>query len=369
MTMQPWSQTETAVQQPQQSTIRRDLDSWIGVVPDMSQLANVIHGTEMVSPGLRGSAPKTLAAMLFAREVGLPLMAGLGSIDVIHGRASMSAEAKRALIRGHGHQMVVTEMSADRCIVKGKRHDDPDQQWVTASYTMAEAVKAGDAAKNPNYKTRPAEMLLARATGRLAKMHFSDVVLGLATSEEVYDEAPVAPAVASVAAVEVQEDPAPEEKPRAIGRKPAPEKKPRETAQAAPPPAKRPPLRKAPAPTEPADSPAAAIDTLPEAEPDEDGVIEAEVVPEQPAQDADEAPAWQAKGLKVIHMHWGRLEVKERPEQLYYVAEITGRKVESHKDLSQEELRTLAAQLERVKDLKALNAALDAKRQAGDARE
>ncbi|MDO5677491.1 MAG: hypothetical protein Q4G35_08305 [Propionibacteriaceae bacterium] len=352
MTIERWSNDS----QPSQSVATRDTDSWVNVLKPVVELAEGICNTEFVPSSLRGNVGKTTAAILYGREMGLPPMTALGSVHVISGTASMSAAAKRALIQANGHQIVTVEMTAERCVIKGRRAGEGE--WQTFSYTMAEAQRSGDAKKNANYQTRPVEMLLARASGRMANAMFADVIKGLATTEEVMDEARH---TVELASVEVAPDPQPAEAPRTISRKrPAAAAPTPEPATDGPPPAaKRPPLRKAPSTPEPASEPAPAepqVDTLP----DEDGVIDAQVV-EEPT----EMPKWQTGGLKIAHMHWNRLGVTDRAEQLFYAGEVAGRKVESHKDLTQDELRALNGLLERSRDLEAVNAAIDAKRQEG----
>ena len=336
MTLQPW----VAQEQPDNLPARRDTDSWTDVVADVARLAEMIHGTEFVPASLR-SIPKVAAAILYGRELGLPPMTALGSVNVIQGRASLYSETMRALIQAAGHELRVTEMSADRCVIKGRRRDD--DEWVTATYTMGEAQRSGDAQKNPNYKTRPAEMLLARASSRLAKMHFADVIKGLASVEEVIDETGSSAAVpVAQVAVEVQPEPAP--RPRTVGRarsKPAavepPTPAPEEPQEA--PAARRPPLpagRPAPAP-QPAQEPVeATLDVL--------GVEEVK------------APS---KAVGIAQAHWKRLGVEERAERLWYASVIVGREIESHNDLSADELHKLVAVLERSKSIDAINALVD----------
>lgn len=345
MTLKPWA----APEQPSTDVARRDTDSWTDVVADVARLADMIHATEFVPASLR-SAPKVAAAILYGRELGMPPMTSLGSVNVIQGRASLYSETMRALIQAAGHELRVTEMTADRCVIKGRRRDE--DEWVSCSYTMGEAQRSGDAQKNPNYKTRPAEMLLARASSRLAKMHFADVIKGLASVEEVIDEngvvASLPPAAAPTEVVE--EAPA---APRAIGRQRRAPKPAQETpveaaeAPAAPVAARRPPLpSRAPVA---ASEPAAEVDTLPvEGQPD------AEVVEEQPAGDTR-----QLRAIAVAQQHWQRLGVDARAERLWYAGVVVGREVTSHKELTPEELRHLIGVLEKARSIDAINALVD----------
>lgn len=157
-------------------------DSWTDVLGDIAQLSTRIAPTEFVPQGLR-TPEKTAAAILTARELGLPPMQGLAAIHVINGRPGISAEMMRALILSAGHDLVVSQATEVKCVLRGRRAGG--EGWTEVAYTMAEAQRAGDTKKNPNYTARPMEMLLARATTRLARMAFPDVIHGLASVEEL----------------------------------------------------------------------------------------------------------------------------------------------------------------------------------------
>lgn len=351
MTMQTWEEPAELVP----VTPSHDhTDSWTQVLEPVGELAQKIASTEFVPVSLRGSVPKTAAAILYGRELDLPPMTALGSIHVINGKAGISAELMRAMIARAGHEIRITDMSADRCQVKGKRRGE--QEWTTATYTMVEAVKAGDAKKNPQYSTRPAEMLLARATTRLARMVFADVIHGMASVEELedLDEEPVA---VPVVRVEQQQE---QEPVRAtIGRRSG------KVADAPPPPAPAPagpaPVRKPipvtrsrQRPAQPAPEPVEAdaveveeLDTLP-----------ADPEPQPPA--ADVAPKRTSKAMGAVMAHWKRLGVEERTERLVYTSAVVGRPIESTTELTEDELKALLSTLERSKNLDRLDALMQA---------
>mgnify|MGYP001551198359 CR=1 FL=1 len=325
----------------------RDTDSWAPMLPAVADLAEKICGTEFVPTSLRNSVPKTAAAILFGRELGLPPMTALGSVHVIQGRAGMYAETMRAMIQASGHEIRVTEMTETRCVIKGRRRGD--DEWVTASYSMAEAVKAGDAAKNPNYKSRPADMLLARASGRLAKMHFADVIKGLGVAEELSTLGGDVVEVAQVAAPapgEVESGPV-----ASVGRR-RPSEPVENRATAAPAPRQR---MTRPAPktaTAPPPAPPAAAETAPATE-----VVDAEVIDEHTGEvTVDEQ---RRKVTTYVIMQWDRLKVAQREERLYLTGEVVGRAVASTNDLTAQELSALADELGKARDIRALQAQID----------
>lgn len=338
-------------------------DSWTAVLSDVGVLAQNIANTEFVPKDLRGSVPKVAAAILSARELGLPPMTGLAGVHVINGRPGISAELMRALILQAGHQIHITESSAGRCVMKGRRSGW--DEWTTVSYTMEEAARAGDVKKNPNYGSRPAEMLLARATTRLARMIFADVIHGMRSTEELLDLAEdsdgvVLPVVQEAAKVSRQQRPAPaaieppapaKAPPAATPQPPAPELvQDAQEAPAAPEPPqerRRPPLRRR------------GAETAPE---------EPQQAP-QPAQETQEAPAdsgtvtgleearkaARQKSVAVIMQHWQRLGVTERDERLWFTGILVGRPdLASTNDLDAEGLRELLKKLERTRDYDSL---------------
>lgn len=358
-------------------------DSWTDVLDEVITLSRGIANTEFVPKSLRGSVEKTTAAILYGRELGLPPMTGLGSTHVIEGKAGISAELMRALILQAGHELVVPTSTREKCVIRGRRKGS--EEWTEAVWTIQEANQTkvfiskdkgwGPLSSKAQWQSWPTEMLLARATTRLARMLFPDVISGMRSTEELQDmtetvEAevvPVAPEVQSVQRRRMQR-PAPKPAPveesvavaEAVEEQPAPE-----PPAAVPEPVQRKrPARTAPA--EPAGDPEPMVDTLPEAppaepQPDADGVIDAEVVEEQAM------PSWQEKGLRVVHMHWNRLEA-DAAHRYGLTAQIVGRDVPitSHKELAQDELRHLIGVLEKARDLEALRAQLGQK-EADDA--
>ena len=106
-------------------------DSWTEVVRDVILLAENIASTEFGPPSLRGSVPKTTAAVLYGRELGLPPMTALGGVHVIQGRAGISAELMRALILRDGHELHIAESTEIRCILRGRRRGQ--DEWTSAS--------------------------------------------------------------------------------------------------------------------------------------------------------------------------------------------------------------------------------------------
>lgn len=339
------------------------IDDWAGVLDPVKELSTTISSTEFVPAGLRGSAPKVLAAILYGREIGMPPMTALSQIAVINGRPTLSAEGMRALIMSAGHQIRIAESSADKAVVKGRRsedHNDPDG-WQQFTFTSRDAQLAGLLGKGPwtNYR---ADMLLARATTRCARAMFADVIHGLASSEEIRDlddaiqavqvtDAPTIPAPKQVitqastntqpsvegeAVMQIVEEAAPE-KPKRRGHPPAtPPARPARTrtprGQATPEPQPEP---------EP-EQPSEAGQVVQE-------ILDAELVEDEPEPAPDPEPAGEHMDAARRRMFalLGDLNLADRDKYLALASWHTRRNLTTTRDMTGEEVSRFADYLER----------------------
>ncbi len=161
------------------------MDDFASIFGVFGQLAEAVAKTSFVPAGLRGDKASVTAALLQGRELGLQPMASLQHIAVIDGKPTLSAQAMRALVLSAGHQLEIVESTSDRCVIKGKRADS--KSWTEASFTILEAQKAG-LTNRKNWQSYAKDMLIARATSRLCRWIFPDVLGGLAyTPEDVSD--------------------------------------------------------------------------------------------------------------------------------------------------------------------------------------
>ena len=159
-------------------------------------LADRIAKTAMVPTALRGQPDQVLAVVMYGAELGIGPMQALQQINFIEGKPSMAPELMRALIREAGHKLNITQSNTE-CVIEGERGDTGEIG--TASFSVQDAVDASLCklvdgkvqARSSNGKRLPWEsytkdMLLARATSRIARMMFSDVIAGMSyTPEEV----------------------------------------------------------------------------------------------------------------------------------------------------------------------------------------
>jgi hypothetical protein len=144
--------------------------------------------------GSFGSEQAVYMIVLTGRELGFPAVASLRAFDVIQGKPTPKAETLRALVlnSGKAEYFTCTDRSATSATFKTLRKGTPEA--VTLTYTIEEAQMAWDKGRTPEerektwkdsgYAKNPADMLVARASSKLARMEYPDVTLGLIAKEE-----------------------------------------------------------------------------------------------------------------------------------------------------------------------------------------
>ena len=122
-----------------------------------------------------GEKAGVMMIMLSARELGIPPMQALnGGINIINGKAEISARMMSALIRKNGHEIKIKDISDNSCTLIGKRSDTG--QTEEASFSVGDAQKAGLVKPGGGWVKCPKDMCFARALSRLARQLFSDVI-------------------------------------------------------------------------------------------------------------------------------------------------------------------------------------------------
>lgn len=161
-------------------------DSWAEMLPQVAELARAISNTDFVPAALRNNIAGTTAAILYNREIGLPPMTGLQAVHVIKGKVGISAEMMRAQVFAAGHEIWFEETNTSFCVISGRRAGS--DRVTTVKYSESDAKTAG-LFSNDNYKKNPRRMYQARATSELCALIFPDVIRGMVSSEELYDDA------------------------------------------------------------------------------------------------------------------------------------------------------------------------------------
>jgi hypothetical protein len=124
------------------------------------------------------------AAVLQGITLGLDPMTALQQIYIVHGRPGMYSEIKVALVKSRGHEVWTEDISDTRAVVCGRRKGTDYIERVTV--TMDQARKAGWTT-NQAYSKTPQDMLYARAAGRVCDRVAPDVLMGIASVEEIQD--------------------------------------------------------------------------------------------------------------------------------------------------------------------------------------
>jgi len=127
------------------------------------------------------------AAVLQGITLGLDPMTALQQIYIVKGRPGLYTRIKVALVQAHGHEVWTEDLSDLRCVVAGRRKGTTTIERVTV--TMDQAKRAGWTS-NPSqaYTKTPQDMLYARAAGRVCDRIAADVLMGIASVEEIQDE-------------------------------------------------------------------------------------------------------------------------------------------------------------------------------------
>lgn len=174
------------------------LDEWVHVIRDYNLLGQSLARTNFVPDSFQGKPDQITAAMMYGREIGIPPVTTLQNMHVIKGKVGMYAEQLRAMILAAGHEYEIDETTSDRCVMQARRKGS--ERWHTFEYTMDQAKRSGDFAKNDMYQKRPKEMLFARCSGVMAHSLFPDVIRGMGTIEELesVDDAETPPAAPEV---------------------------------------------------------------------------------------------------------------------------------------------------------------------------
>lgn len=298
-----------------------DTDSWVQVVSQVAELAQNIANTPFVPESFRGSVPAVAAAILTGRELGIPPMISLRHVHVIKGKPGQSAELMRALVLRAGHEFEVVDATDTRAIVRGRRRGSAE--WHEARFTADQAKRA-----QIQLGGYPEDKLVARATTRLCRRLFADVIGGLPAVEELEDG-------------EVRELPEPQAAP--TGPAKAPPTRPQAVRRATPV-RSVPDQREQPAKTEP---PPALEPPLPgEVDAEESSAAEPEQDPERDPNRPITRPQ-----SRMLHTLFGELGVAERDERLRITGVVIDRPVETSNDLTAAEATTLIETLVEIRAL------------------
>jgi hypothetical protein len=167
-----------------------------GALPSASEfeaamaVARVVAATKFVPDDYRGSPDSVVAAIFTGRELGIGPMQSLRDIYMIDGRPVFSASLMLSQMRRGGLHILESESTDERAWIRAQRSDTGEVAEVEWTYEDAEKItsKGKRLVDKDNWKNYPADMLWARAVGRLARRLGSDLLAGMVyAAEELRD--------------------------------------------------------------------------------------------------------------------------------------------------------------------------------------
>jgi 5'-3' exonuclease len=134
--------------------------------------------------GAYGTPQAVLMTVMAGREFGLQAMASLRAFHIVQGKPVLAADAIRALVLKSGlvKSFRCVERTVERATFTAQRGSDPA---ISLTYTIEEAKEAGLLKPGSGWVKYPADMLVARASAKLARLVAPEVTFGLYAPEEI----------------------------------------------------------------------------------------------------------------------------------------------------------------------------------------
>lgn len=149
----------------------------------LSGLAERLHKAGVFGQEVT-SADKAFAVLLKGHELGFTPMASAGSIAIIKGKVSLSADATVALCKRSPACLYLrlVESTEEIATYETQRHGDPSP--TSLSYTIAQAKTAG-LTGSQTWRGHAHAMLRARCGAAIARAVYPDLVAGIYDPDEV----------------------------------------------------------------------------------------------------------------------------------------------------------------------------------------
>lgn len=143
---------------------------------ELLQWAKIIARSGLKLGGARG-VEQIMTIALLGKELGVPLMAALQNIWVMHGSPTTSAQFSVGIAQNHPacEYLAPVEITESKAVWAGKRSGG---ERVEMEYTMAQAKSAG-LAKGNVWRSYPRQMLSWRCGAMLARTLFADALSGI----------------------------------------------------------------------------------------------------------------------------------------------------------------------------------------------
>lgn len=158
-----------------------DLDRVAPSWAETMQQAEMLAASDLVPAAYRGKPANIVTATLYGREIGFGPVAALAHINIIQGKATLSAEGMVAVVRSRGH-IITGKASTAGARVNGKRSDNGNEM----SFEFSEKDRERAGLNSKTWNDYPKSMYWARAVSQLCRQLFPDVLAGVSyTAEEV----------------------------------------------------------------------------------------------------------------------------------------------------------------------------------------
>lgn len=143
--------------------------------------AQALVKTGFLPPAIK-TPEQALAIILTGRELGIPAMAALNTINVIQGKPTVSPQLMLALIERSGQLEDIEILTGDDYVQVTMQRKNRTEHTERFGKTEAQAMNLFG---KDNYKKQPLVMYKWRAVAACARTVFPDVILGLYTPEEM----------------------------------------------------------------------------------------------------------------------------------------------------------------------------------------
>lgn len=166
-------------------------DATLASIDQKIYYSQTISASNLLPEAYRGRPENVLIAVETGAALGIPAIQALNSINVIKGKAAMSADLMASLVRRAGHKLRIRQegMSVTAELV---RADDPDFTF-TVTWDQQKATTAGLWGRG-QWNTYPDQMLRARAITEVCRQGASDALMGVIyTPDELTDPATAVP--------------------------------------------------------------------------------------------------------------------------------------------------------------------------------
>lgn len=154
--------------------------------------ATVLAKSQIVPQAYQNKPHDCLIALELATRIGIPPLAVMQNLAVVKGKPSWSGQACTMLVKASGQFINPTpvyfgaEGSDDRgCYLTATR--TTDGKTVCGTKITIQMAKAEGWTSNPKWRNMPDQMLAYRAAAFFARVYCPDALMGVQTTEEIYD--------------------------------------------------------------------------------------------------------------------------------------------------------------------------------------